>query len=483
MITSTMQARPRGAIPMLLVLALGAALPLPVPAQDLTAGTKIKGALYGEDARDLGMGGDEQFEERSASYIELNPYLHLQFGEQAALYVRAQLFAAAGDEVVQNENELPVASDQYAAMRELWLEFGGPTSFPGEVIRLGRQRVREQDGLWWDRDVESLRWIFDTTLVQAQVGVAEQFGTWRSDDVELSPSQRDRAYVFATMTRQWQPGHFYGLRAAYAQDHADLPGAGESIEADTKTKKRDYLWVALRSENGYYDPRNARGATYWFEAIALAGRRESASGGDPNDPIAPGDPATVSEVNEHDVSALAGDMGLRFRLPLIFPFNVGAMAAFAQGERAGDQSHVFEQTGLESNRSRFTGTRTLLNRFNEALAADFSNLLATSAFMSMPYEFADFSLVYSRFQRHEGDVAFTADGIDVQPVTNSRDIGTGIDFVATRFFRDFGSQAAGEDEDQRSNVRLRASRFDPGAAYGGEVKDQYKVALELTLWF
>jgi alginate production protein len=460
---------------------LATAVPPAADAQALTAGTKVKGALTGEDERDLGMTGTS--DARDTGYIDLGPYLHLQFGEETALYVRGQLFTTAGDAVVQNEDEQPVASENYAALREAWLEFGGITSFPGEVLRLGLQRVKEQDGLWWDRDIESVRWIFDTTLVQAQLGVAEQLSTWRSDDVELSPSQRDRAYVFGTFARQWRPGHFYGVRAAYAQDHAGLPAAGTTVESDTKTRSRDYLWVALRTENGYYEPRNTTPMVYWLEATVLAGRRESAqfTEPDPNDPLAP--PPTVTGTSRDTVSALAGDAGVRMRLPLIFPLNVGAMAAFAQGERAGGSVHVFEQTGLESNRSRYTGTRTLLNRFNEALAADFSNLAATSAFLSMPYELADFSFVYHRFRRHHGDVSFTADGIDVQPVNGSHDLGTGIDLVATRFFRDFGSQAAGEDEDQRSNIRVRASRFDPGAAYGDAVKDQYRVALEVTLWF
>ena len=465
----------------MIVTLVVAALPDPAAAQ-FTAGTKIKGAYLGEDARDLGLppDGAEAQEARNTSYVELNPYLHWQFGEDGALYLRAQLFTSGGDEAIQNEDEMPVAADNYAAIREMWLEFGGITSFPGEVLRLGLQRVKEQDGLWWDRDIESLRWIFDTTLVQAQLGVAEQFGTWRSDEVELSPSQENRAYVFGTMTRQWSPGHFYGIRAAYAMDHGQLPQEGEAIEPDTTTRRRDYLWIALRSENGYYDPRNTRGSVYWFEAMALAGRRESVSDTDP----VTGEPTgTANAPKEENVSALAGDMGLRFRLPLVFPMNVGFMGAAAQGDRAGDQSHVFEQTGLESNRSRYTGTRTLIHRFNEALAADFSNLLAANAFISMPYELADFSLVYHRFARHSTDESISADGIDARPVTDSRDIGSGWDFVATRYFRAFARQTSDDDEDARSNLRLRASRFMPGAAFGEGVKDQTRVTLELTLWF
>ena len=112
-----------------------------------------------------------------------------------------------------------------------------------------------------------------------------------------------------------------------------------------------------------------------------------------------------------------------------------------------------------------------------------SRLLAANAFISMPYELADFSLVYHRFARHSSDETFTADGIDARPVTDSRDLGTGLDFVATRYFRGFARQASDDDEDARSNIRLRASRFTPGAAFGDDVKDQVRVTAELTLWF
>ena len=40
-----------------------------------------------------------------------------------------------------------------------------------------------------------------------------------------------------------------------------------------------------------------------------------------------------------------------------------------------------------------------------------------------------------------------------------------------------------DDDDLRSNVRLRGSLFRPGTAYGDSLDDQYRVILETTLWF
>lgn len=453
-------------------------------AQEVDIGSKAKAAASEEDARDLGSTpppGVPPEQRRDSTYVDLNPFMHLQFGEDTAAFAQLELFGSAGDTVIQNESDRPVASQNFAALRELWLEYGGITSYPGEVLRLGLQRVRDPDGLWWDRDIESVRWIFDTTLVQSQIGVAEQLGTYRTDDVKLTPSQRHRAYAFAELGSQWQPGYYSGVRIAYAQDHENLPDVGTTEDADTKTRERKYLWVALHTHNGFFDPRAAPPVQYWLEAVGLAGNRESAQ----TNPLDPNNPNQVVGIQSDRVTALAGDAGLRIRFPLIFPFELGAIASYAQGD-PGDSStsHVFESTGLESNRSRFTGSRTLINRFNEALQANWSNIRAAGGLMSMPWEMGDVSLVYQRFFRDDGTTDFSADGITAKPVNDSRDIGRGFDVVLTKFFQGAGTQVkTADDEDKSANVRLRASRFDPGEAYGAGVNREYRVTLETTWWF
>ena len=76
------------------------------------------------------------------------------------------------------------------------------------------------------------------------------------------------------------------------------------------------------------------------------------------------------------------------------------------------------------------------------------------------------------------------DGLDVAPSTDSRDLGSGYDLVLTGYFGGTPSALTGDREDLRSNLRLRGSLFQPGDAYGDEpLDDQYRVTLELTLWF
>ena len=74
----------------------------------------------------------------------------------------------------------------YLAMREFWVDYRGLTAYPGEHLRVGRQRLRSDEGTWWDTNIEAVNWRFDTTLLQATVGVAERFSEYRTDPVSYT---------------------------------------------------------------------------------------------------------------------------------------------------------------------------------------------------------------------------------------------------------------------------------------------------------
>lgn len=477
------------------LLAAGLALAAPAAAA-VTADwdLKIKAGGLTEDARDLGTSATTtsgEPEEIRESYVDVQPQLFTQFSENFAHFVRLQGFLPSGI-VVENQYDEPVPMESYAAVREFWIEYGGITSYPGEAVRLGLQRLREPDGLWWDRDIETARWIFDTTLFQFQMGAAKQFDTYRTDEVELPESQRDRAYGFAGIGTQWLPRNFVGVRVAYAVDQKELPEEGAQMElegsqTDPETgdtlnnwdepEQRRYGWVGAFLDNRFYEYERGPGIAYRVELIGLLGKRDHAVT----------DPGTgvVTGSESEDVNALGGDAGLRVRFGDVFPLTLGGAYAYGQGGRDRNGSHVFRQTGLQSNRSRFTGTRTMMHRFNEALQADLGNLRAVTAFLALPLVDWDFSLVGHRFQRDDPSSPVYTDGIDVRPdpSSTSLDLGTGWDLVLTRHFDRPLKRLYAAEDDTRSNIRLRASRFTPGEAYGDDLEDQTRVVLEGTLWF
>lgn len=437
---------------------------------------KLRLGAFGEGARDLGLGDADS---TSEGYADAQATLYWRSVDHWAALTRIQGFAPTGELVVTDEDR-PRRSKSYVGLRELWFEYRGFTSYPGEVLRAGLQRLHDADGQWFDRDIESLRWIFDTTLLQGQFGVAESFYTYRSDGSEPSASLRDRTYVFAGLSRQWAAGHHLGARAIHAFDHTDPEREIASNERDPKLSERRYTWIDLYAHNDYYEPSSGPGWSYWADASALIGDRKDFR------------PATLTDPalqQERDVRGYAGDVGLRWRPPMAFPLQVGAAYAFGSGDGNGDTQRRYEQTGLHSNRSRFTGTRSPLYRYGEALQPDLSNLHVTSAYLSIPHERWDASLVYHHFVRDRASEPVVADGVDVQPEPGRKALGNGVDVAVAYYFGNLvgrgkpNTSVPQSDEDLRSNLRLRASGFRPGEAYTTAADDQYRVTLELTLWF
>jgi alginate production protein len=434
---------------------------------------------FGEGERDLGLGDAQDTHE---GFADVQGTLYWNDGRDWAALARAQLFAPTSEITVTDEDQ-PRRSETYARLRELWFEYNGFTSYPGEVLRVGLQRLRDEDGLWFDTNIESVRWIYDTTLLQGHIGVAESFYTYRSDDSDPVANIRDRAYLFGGLGTQWAAGHFIGARAIHATDHGvdfEEELIDEDSARDPKRSERDLTWLDIYVHNGYYQRRETPGWSYWADASLLFGTREDYT------PATLVDPASTQET---DVRAWAGELGLRYRLQSTVPVQLGAAYAIGSGSEDGDREHRYEQTGLHSNRSRFTGTRTQAYRFNGAYQADLTNLQATSGYISFPGERWDAALVYTHFARHRAGEPVVTDGIGVQPQNPEKNLGDGLDLVLGYYFGNpvgagkASVSAPQEDDNTRSNIRLRASAFDPGDAYADGANEQYAVRAELTLWF
>lgn len=345
---------------------------------------------------------------------------------------------------------------------------------------MGLQRLRDPDGQWFDRNIEAVRWIFDTTLLQSQLGIAESIVTWRSDDSDPPANLRDRMYAFGGIGTQWKAGQYVGTRVIHAFDHADPEDEIASGERDPKLAERKLTWLDLYVHNDYHAPRIKPGWSYWADISAVIGSR---------DDYTAATQTTPASRTESNVRAWAGDVGLRWRLPTTFPLQVGGNYAFGSGSDDGDTEHRYEQTGLHSNQSRFTGTRTQVYRYNGALQADLTNLHVGTLYLSVPQERWDASLIYSKFARHRAGDPVVVDGISVQPVPGRKVLGEGVDVAVAYYFANPVGRGRGTaenedgDDNLRSNVRLRASAFDPNIAFPDGADMQYMVRLELTLWF
>ncbi|MCD5970351.1 alginate export family protein [Pseudomonas quasicaspiana] len=459
-------------------------------------GLEVKISGQAEDDRDLGTrsGGDV-----NGIGLDLRPWVYGERGDWSG-YAMGQVVTAT-DTIQTDPLEQTDATTQqttqsrgnaserevdksYLALREFWIGYSGFTAYPGEILKVGRQRLRNDDGQWHDTNIEAVNWVFDTTLLKADVGVAQRFSEYRTDLTELSAQDEDRKHIFGDVSYQWMPGQWAGVRAHHSQDDGNLKKQDQEVDDLDKTSNGDLTWLGIQANSDAYNHRNINPINYWGSVTWLTGDRDSITTPfDPVDQRFEAGPKTSSNVN-----GWATDLGLRFRLDP--QWQVGAAYSRASKE--------YEQNGLESNRSNWTGTRSRIHRFGEAFQGEMANVESGSLFASwqMQDEY-DASLIYHKFRRTDGNARIGTSGINAVgrddsgvlsslPLTTDgeKDLGQEMDLVVTKYFKGGLLPAAlSQSMDEPSAlVRLRAGVFKPGDAYGSEVDSYMHRAIVDVIW-
>jgi len=458
-------------------------------------GLDVKITGQSEDDRDLGTrsGGDV-----SGVGLDLRPWVYGERGNWSAFamgqavtatdIIETDTLRQSGDEAESDNSSADgrEADKSYLAMREFWVGYSGLTAYPGEQLRFGRQHLRNDDGMWRDTNIEALNWTFDTTLLRANLGVAERFSEYRTDLTELAPEDKDRLHVYGDVATQWTPGHWVGLRAHHSHDDGNLKNPGETVDELDKTRTGDLTWLGLEANSDAYNWRNQNRVNYWGSVTWLTGDRDSL-----NTTTVNGE-QVASGKQSGDVNAWATDLGIRLRLDP--NWQVGAAYARGSGGGGSDGSSNYEQTGLESNRSNFTGTRSRVHRFGEAFRGELGNLQAATLFTSWQLrDDYDASLIYHKFWRVDGDQNIGSSGINAVVEDNGinrpliqgeKDLGQEMDVVVTKYFKQglLPASLSQSVDEPSALVRLRAGVFKPGDAYGKDTDSYMHRAFVDVIW-
>jgi len=459
-------------------------------------GLEVKITAQSEDDRDLGTlkGGDA-----NGVGLDLRPWVYGESGNWSA-YAMGQAVTAtdiietdtlqqANGDQESSSNDARKADKSYLALREFWVGYQGLTAYPGEILKFGRQRLRNDDGQWRDTNIEALNWTFDTTLLRANVGAAERFSEYRTDLTELAPKDKDRLHVYGDVAYQWTPGQWVGLRAHHTHDDGklDYPTPGVASDPLDKKENGNLTWLGLEANSDAYNFRNTNTVNYWASLTGMSGHRDTVN------PLN-ADGSRPAEAKQGDsINGWATDLGVRLRLDP--NWQVGAAYARASGD--------YEQNGLESNRSNFTGTRSRMHRFGEAFRGEMNNLQTATLFGSWQLrEDYDASLVYHKFWRVDGNKDVGSNGINAAQNTyddttgallsstslplqdGKKDMGQEMDLVVTKYFKQGLLPAAlSQSIDEPSAlVRFRGGVFKPGSAYGHDVDSYMHRAFIDVIW-
>jgi len=460
-------------------------------------GLDVKITGQSEDDRDLGTapGGDV-----NGVGLDLRPWVYGESGNWSA-YAMGQAVTSTDiietDTLQQSDTEGTQGSNDdgrkskknYLAMREFWVGYGGLTPYPGEVLKFGRQRLRNDDGQWRDTNIEALNWTFDTTLLKANIGVAERFSEYRTDLTELAPQDKDRLHVFGDVATQWTPGQWVGLRAHHSHDDGklDYPTPGEASDTSDKKQNGDLSWVGLEANSDAYNWRNTNPVNYWASVTGMSGDRDTVN------PLNADGSRPAEAKRSGDVDGWATDLGVRLRLDP--KWQVGAAYARSSAD--------YEQNGLQSNRSNYTGTRARVHRFGEAFRGEMNNMQSATLFGSwMLQDDYDASLVYHKFWRVDGNKPVGSNGINAvdnnyDDVTGAllsstslpledgnKDLGQEVDLVVTKYFKQglLPASLSKSIDEPAALVRFRGGVFKPGDAYGNQVDSYMHRAFVDVIW-
>ena len=459
-------------------------------------GLEVKITGQSEDDRDLGTlsGGDV-----NGLGLDLRPWVYGERGHWSA-YAMGQAVTAtdiietdtlqqAGDDTQATANDDRKTKKNYLALREFWVGYSGFTPYPGELLKFGRQRLRNDDGQWRDTNIEALDWTFDTTLLRADIGVAERFSEYRTDLKELAPEDKDRLHLFADVSGQWTPGHWVGVRAHHTHDDGklDVPQPGVASDPLDKKQNGDLTWLGLQANSDAYNWRNTNPVNYWASITGMSGDRDTVN------PLNADGSRPTEAKRSGDVDGWATDLGVRLRLDP--KWQVGAAYARSSAD--------YEQNGLQSNRSNYTGTRARVHRFGEAFRGEMNNMQSATLFGSwMLQDDYDASLVYHKFWRVDGNKPVGSNGINAvenntDDVTGAilsstslplqdgnKDLGQEMDLVVTKYFKQGLLPAAlSQSIDEPSAlVRFRGGVFKPGDAYGSQVDSYMHRAFIDVIW-
>lgn len=462
-------------------------------------GADVKITVQSEEDRDLGTrgGGDA-----NGMALDLRPWLRAQRGDWSAFamgqavmasdIIQTDTLESSADQPESAQTDGRTRKKNYLALREFWVDYAGLTDYPGEHLRLGRQRLHNEDGQWRDSNIEALNWTFDTTLLQASLGAAQRFSEYRTDLDELAPEDEDRLHLYGDIAAQWQPGHWLGFRAHHSRDDGSLADPNQPIDSLDKRANGNLTWLGLHAHSDAYNFRNQQRLNYWASLTSLTGERNSL-----NSSL---DESVAGGHNSTHLNAWATDLGLRLRLDP--HWQIGA--AYARGSGGGDADGTgndnYRQTGLHSNRSTFTGTRSSVQRFGEAFRGELSNLQAATLFGSWQLaDDYDASLVYHHFWRVDAHQQIGRSGInarfddplaDLSPapqvalVDGEKALGQELDLVVTKYFKQGLLPAAMSEaiDEPAALVRLRGGVFKPGDAYGSDTDSLMHRAFIDVIW-
>ncbi len=264
-----------------------------------------------------------------------------------------------GGAFTEDSTGLERPSKDYLELRQAWLRadkvFGTPLQ-----LQLGRQRIREDYALWWNRDLDAVRALYATDAFKGFIGVAQNLASYRTSD-DMDDDEKDQFHAMAEASFLLDKNNGIEARALFENDYSGHPETGAVIARNDRDREDGRLgWAGLRYK-GEHDA-----LKYRVDGIAMTGRvARTDFAGD-----------TVTGTRGDDVSGFAFDGGADIKLA--GEDSPVALFNYAFGSRDFRQSEIF------GNATPLGLSTATIHHYGEVLRPGLSNLHILTAGLSVP---------------------------------------------------------------------------------------------------
>ena len=338
-------------------------------------------------------------------------------------------------------------------LTEAWVRLRTPTGPGRSFLQLGRSRLREPRGWWWDEEFESIRLGYGSELWELQFGVGERLSQDEIDDDGRRDLRDELTWLFGELSYQWFFDNRLEVRWLTQIDRDR--GASVGQRTDRPFADEDVTWLGLSARGRTPQPWLGLPARYWID-VAWSGGTEARLTTNPGSRV-----VVLRESNY--VSGVGLDLGATLETSL--PCTPAVTLAYAVG------SADFRQPALKRNRDSLAGYARF-RFYGEVLRPQLANLHVLTTSLGVPVgphlwletAFHQYFQYRRRSELRENPFSQTPDGGD-------DDLGRAIDVVLS--LRPDGPWI----------FDVAYGVFWSGAAYDARGRDAHRVNLRLGRHF
>lgn len=470
--------QPARCLPAILaMLTIAAAAPAPALADEVAPGVFLDTNLRFQAADlhnpDLGTSGDDNVANVAG---EARFQLTARFNEDALFFWEGRAVVLGGRGGYQSNDTGGVSGNEsFLEWRQSYFEFDniGDTPFGAKI---GRQRLREPYGVWWNQNYDAVKAGYDSTLFRGEIAVGEDLFSYSTADDDFGADEQDITRIMAEGSWQYYYENFFEARVLVQNDHSSIFVGQVQDPTDLDTINGDFAWAGLRAagKTKFVAPGGNK-THYRFDLVALTGDENMAT-------ITPA--GLVTAVTPMDVSGWAFDGGVDIPLPNIPPLvHIGYAYGSGDGNLADTDDDAFRQNGIHGNFSKIGALTENTDNYGTVLRPELSNIHVFSAGATTPvFDASDAGIIYRYYRLDEPAAALASTRVMNALNGVDRDLGHGVDLM---FNMDVLEEMHWQLP-QVENVKLRSSLgfFHTGDAFGpndGETAVRGLVELKIKL--